>query len=58
VAWVRRIIQESRERIAASDAAVKQTQSELAGMRESLDRDRRWAIRFKEALDRWRTLGA
>lgn len=49
-------IQETRQRITESDCAVRQTQIALADMRERIEQDRLQMAKFKEALDRWRTL--
>lgn len=51
---VRRLIRDSRQRIAAADAAVMETQKALAEMRERLERDRQQTDEFKKLLEKWR----
>lgn len=49
-----RLIRDSRQRIAAADAAVRETQMALAEMRERLERDRQRMAEFKKLLESWR----
>lgn len=53
---IHRRIQESRQRIIASDVAVRHALKSLARMRESVQLARLEMAQFKEVLERWRMM--
>lgn len=57
LARIHALIEESRQRVAASRVAVKHSQKHVALMRESIYRDRVRLARFVRRLQRWQNTG-